>query len=903
MASLVSPSSRIPLPPPPPTIPLSGRCLIEDTETEVSYSIEINPEFVYSSQATIVFQGGDTKKCQLTLGFPILDKEKLLSKFKKSEEKRQRTFQIKVLPPSNFQSRFIVKISSSVFESDAVQYKQFLSFEDFRKKGSIESIDFASTTCRSKDEEQNRDKKKFLLSILKESKDVTYDTSNAAPYNAVSILSYLNYPICEQDLTGMKLPNAHFVDTLFYMSDLSNANLDGVRMDGVSLNGCRMHHSEMEGVEVGRRPSLDHPEEVSKLSCTKDGRFLATCTVNGTVRIWDLLDYQCLFNFSTEPLADNLPKITNVTFFGNMGPLITAHDDRTLRLWKITSSEGKLELSNKTALFSISVDKFIRSLKGRHFGILCSENNFHLCEALDDNLEKKFTVSGAKDGRNFCLSSNAKLIAFTTANKLTLINASASQELKQEWHISGEISRLEFSFDNRYLIGLIKSNGITIICRWQIGVKDPETIIQEKMPIYDFQLIKNEGQDLCVYSQESMVFGKEIDTKKDRFCLPFFPQKQVQFRTIQARNLLISINDSEGRIGSLDIWEMAKALSSHANGIQNYSSLKEVKPNFKLPKFYHHLQNHGVSLDKLTYLITPNGKYLLFYLLLSKEENETPLFYFCIWSQENDKPRYHFLAGDITHTLKSFILNFIGMTGTNKVTKISSSFQKTFNLSPSDKELPLLAINDHLFMGVAIGKKCTVWDVKKEKALLEQTCNNLITSIFINENTLVICEEGGEISLMDISSKNLISFRGHNGDISGLSFSSDKALLASTSADKTLRVWSLHEKRELYRVRVHARMSNPKFLEDFPSLIESHPFLKTYDNFDGSEYTWIIEEDKLRIYSITPNRFSCTGTDFKDAKGLSDINKRLFTQLGGNNVPAVENGYHNGNGNGHHPSI
>lgn len=123
--------------------------------------------------------------------------------------------------------------------------------------------------------------------------------TSPAHYNALAILSYNRYPIAHEDLSGLNLPSAHFIGSLFYMCNFSDANITGGRIDGV-LDKCKMHRCRMGDVEVGRRPSLTHLEKISSLSYTKDGRFLATVTETGILRIWDLNNYKCFFDFSHE---------------------------------------------------------------------------------------------------------------------------------------------------------------------------------------------------------------------------------------------------------------------------------------------------------------------------------------------------------------------------------------------------------------------------------------------------------------------------------------------------------------------------------------------------------------------------------------------------------------------------
>lgn len=111
--------------------------------------------------------------------------------------------------------------------------------------------------------------------------------------------------------------------------------------------------------------------------------------------------------------------------------MLVSHVDNTITTWKINSSEGEplLVLTNTTA-FNFFIQRFIQPPKGKHFAILCGMNNLHLCHILQDNLEHTITISGERR-KNFCLSTDAKLIAFNSENRLIIIKRSARCSQRQ----------------------------------------------------------------------------------------------------------------------------------------------------------------------------------------------------------------------------------------------------------------------------------------------------------------------------------------------------------------------------------------------------------------------------------------------------------------------------------------
>lgn len=346
------------------------------------------------------------------------------------------------------------------------------------------------------------------------------------------------------------------------------------------------------------------------------------------------------------------------------------------------------------------------------------------------------------------------------------------------------------------MIGLVTLNGTFAIKKWTIGHHNPDSIVEEKKVISYFQLITDSAENsyknfLCVYAVGPVVFVKNIETKVDFFSLPFFSQKEVKFKAIQARNLLLSYSDTNERSGIVDIWEMGKL--SHSSPPSSRPRLIQTlkcknKTPLELPRLTQHLASYQVQLDQLPYLMSPSKNYLFLYFSLSNLN--FPSFYFCIWNKTKDKLHCEFLGNNSSHSENGSLSSNLNKL-TNK--KLSKSLKKTFNLNndfPLDH--PLIAFNDR-HLAIAIGSQWVIWDFTTKNTIKIFQCQHTINNILlININQyerFLFCEESGIIHLRNIFTKKTTPFIGHNQKIVNATFSNNGLYLASTSQDKTLRVW------------------------------------------------------------------------------------------------------------------
>jgi len=75
---------------------------------------------------------------------------------------------------------------------------------------------------------------------------------------------------------------------------------------------------------------MSHTAAVTSLAYSADGKILASSSDDGTIRLWDVHNQQCL-----AVLSGHSERITTITFSPNGAMLVSTSDDGAMQVWAI----------------------------------------------------------------------------------------------------------------------------------------------------------------------------------------------------------------------------------------------------------------------------------------------------------------------------------------------------------------------------------------------------------------------------------------------------------------------------------------------------------------------------------------------------------------------------------------
>ena len=239
--------------------------------------------------------------------------------------------------------------------------------------------------------------KQILLNILLASKNPDIDIGIAAA-NAITVLNAARVIFNQKRLSGIRIPGADLSGIIADEANLSGADLSNVWLYRANLRAANLRKAKMNGVQFGEYPYLPIEGLCETCGYSRDGRFLAI-GVNKDIHLYDVTDN----NYLWRTFKGYTDDVTSVSFSPDGHYLASSSYDKSIRVWDLRSQNKPRLLKGHTHyVTSVSF-----SPHGRYLASGGEDNSVRVwdvecgCERwqLQGHTDKVTSVSFSPDGR------------------------------------------------------------------------------------------------------------------------------------------------------------------------------------------------------------------------------------------------------------------------------------------------------------------------------------------------------------------------------------------------------------------------------------------------------------------------------------------------------------------------
>lgn len=551
LSSFIAPSNHRP-----PSI-LSGSCKVEGSEDIISYQITIQLEGKCSAKAEIMEEGRLSRSIAVKFQFPILNKEK----FQEVLEKGKYT----VKAHRSDREEIAIHLFSEKLQNVASKYTTYLNRQVFFKSGKKSLLTLEADQCKG---EENR--QAFLFSIIKNSKD--QKTQTPAPINAIMILNQAGMSFSHQNFEGAKLRGVYLVGSEFYGADLKKADLRGAQLDRICWHQTDLRECQMEGMEIGRRPSIIHQKKVKSWDISADDRFLITCTEDNKIYIWNLQTHECLHTFNTPTVMRYSKKLecTQTAVFMGKDYLILARSPKTVSIWslepfqEVTSFTAPLQKAHKeydtSNLREVACSPNGELIAVYHRFLLLSLVKWDPLTSKETDLHKNHLKMIGSFSKNLCFSLDSKWIVFVSDHKdffskLTIY--STDQNLFFHVEVEGIINNLTFSSNCQWLLGLsqAKKESSNSVVKWDLGELIKSQTIAKSIEVLnsagisEFRIFPSTAH--LAYSTPTSIYIRDLQTGEDLYQVAV--KDSTAFKILNQGTYLLNLKNDQKTLDCLKV--------------------------------------------------------------------------------------------------------------------------------------------------------------------------------------------------------------------------------------------------------------------------------------------------------------------------------------------------------------
>ncbi len=247
-----------------------------------------------------------------------------------------------------------------------------------------------------------------------------------------------------------------------------------------------------------------HIDEVMTVCYSPDGKYLASGSIDGTIRIWDVSSGK-----EIKTLAGRNGYIYSVCYSPDGKYLASGISDKTIRIWDVSSGKEVKTLAGHS--------DYVRT-------VCYSPDGKYLASGSDDKVIKIWNMSSGKEAktiighsssvRSVCYSPNGKYLASGGGDKTIRIwDVPSGKEVKTLAGHSDSVNSICYSPDGKYLASGSWDKAIKI---WDVGTGKELESIEHDYSVFSLCYSPN-GKYLVSGSSEIIKIwdattGKEIET-------------------------------------------------------------------------------------------------------------------------------------------------------------------------------------------------------------------------------------------------------------------------------------------------------------------------------------------------------------------------------------------------------
>ncbi len=516
--------------------------------------------------------------------------------------------------------------------------------------------------------------------------------------------------------------------------------------------------TSLTSLETPPRVLSGHTDSIWDLDISRDGRYLATGSLDKTARLWDLATGKIVHVFS-----GHTGGVTGLAFSPDGKYLVTASEEGTARMWDIAS--GRIE---KVFPAPAGNDLVAFSPDGRYITITGRDNDAHIWDVTTGKMV--LTLSGhTKDVTRVTYSPDGKYVLTGSNDNTARLWDTATGKQVQIFpgHDQG-VSGLAFSPNGKYLA----TGDIHTARIWDTATAQIVSEFSDYKNFVSGLAFSSDGKLLLTGSFDKSVQLREVATGETvRTFSGITGAVEDAAFTPDGKSVVIAGDDKVATILSLQTFPGGMRFTRSDGPVWQASFSPDGKRlvttggegtariwDSATGQILMTLPGHDSEVIRGA-VFSPNGN-----LVLTTSVDNTAI----LWDAASGKE----------------LRQFLGHTNVVR--------QGVF--SPDGKYIVTIS-----FDGTA-----RVWDTETARTILIYTNQGpgYLNRIAFSPNgkTVVTGGDDDTARIWDpLSGKDLIVFRGHTDGVTGVAFSPDGKHLVTSSADGSVRLWDVATGKEVHR--------------------------------------------------------------------------------------------------------